>query len=167
MCRKLETEQEKVLPFHNLSEAVPVPEQPHLAQWDQQQQQQDQSRDQDQHEQQDQQQQLLAGQLQDLQLSICQQQWEQGGKCSEPASPSLGLQQQQPQPQLCAVGLDDSGQPVSDWEYLNRWVRCGTRVLGLNAASKLRTFCGCACMQTHTCFVTATHARETDSALSH
>jgi hypothetical protein len=162
MCRKLETEQEKVLPFHNLSEAVPVPEQPHLAQWDQQQQQeqqQDQARDQDQHEQQDQQQQLLTGQLQDLQVSICQQQWEQGGKCSQPASPSLGLQQQQqPQQQWCAVGLDDSGQPVSDWAYLNRWVWCGAYVPGLSAASKVHTFCGCACTQTHNCSVTATHA---------
>jgi hypothetical protein len=114
MCRKLETEQEKVLPFHTLSEAVPVPEQPHLAESE---------RDQHtQHDQQDQQQ-LVQG-MHDLQVSLLQQQQQCGqgpeqGQSSQPTSPVPGLQQQQQQ-QWTAVGLDDSGQPVSDWDYLNK-----------------------------------------------
>jgi hypothetical protein len=39
MCRKLETEQEKVLSCWSLSDTVPIPEQPHLTQWSAQQQQ--------------------------------------------------------------------------------------------------------------------------------
>lgn len=106
MCRKLETEQEKVLPFHSLAEAVPVPEQPHLVQWEAEQQDQ---------------QQLVQG-LQALKVSLPQQQQQQYEGTSQPASPGLGPQQQQQQQQWTAVGLDDSGQPVSDWDYLNRSV---------------------------------------------
>lgn len=117
MCRKLETEQEKVLPFHTLTEAVPVPEQPHLAEFEREQH----TQHDDQHEQQDQQQ-LVQG-MQDLQVILPQQQQQYGqgpeqGQSSQPTSPVPGLQQQQQQ--WTAVGLDDSGQPVSDWDYLNK-----------------------------------------------
>lgn len=117
MCRKLETEQEKVLPFQSLSEAVPVPEQPHLFEWQQQQQDQQQP---DQHEQQDQQQQQLTQGLQGLSVSLTPPSLQQGleqGRPSQPASPVPGQQQQR---QWTAVGLDDNGLPVNDWDYLNR-----------------------------------------------
>jgi hypothetical protein len=110
MCRKLETEQEKVLPFHSLRVAVPVPEQPQLANFER-----------DQHTQHDQQQ-LVQG-MQALQVNSLQEQQQHGqrpeqGQLSPPTSPLPGLQQQQQQ--WTAVGLDNSGQPVSDGDYLNR-----------------------------------------------
>lgn len=147
MCRKLETEQEKVLPFHSLAEAVPVPEQPHLAQWEAEQQQ-------DSQDQQDQQQ-VVQG-LQSLKVSLPQQQQQQQYEgSSQPASPGPGTQQQQQQ-QWTAVGLDDSGQPVSDWDYLNRSVHtnlayllcinpCGLQRCGGEGTGRPRS----ACMQAY------------------
>lgn len=108
-----------MLPFHTLAEAVPVPQQSHLAQWEQQ---QDQQQQEDQQVLPDQQQQVLQG-LKGLQVSLPQQQPE--GRLSQPSSPMPGLQQQQQR--WSAVGLDDSGQPVSDWDYLNR---CDVGMLG-------------------------------------
>lgn len=132
MCRKLETEQEKVLPFHTLAEAVPVPQQPHLAQWEEEEQE-------DQHVQQDQQ--VQQG-MQGLHVSLPQQQQQQRsqegwepGRLSQ-ASSLVPWQQQQ---RWSAVGLDDNGQPVADCDYLNRclcmWVG------GWHVCAQLQALC--------------------------
>jgi hypothetical protein len=117
MCRKLETEQEKVLPFASLDEAVPVQQQ-----LQQQQQQQEEG-----HEREQQpgstpgmagsqlQQQQQQGQQQESVGDCHHEQQQEAAADPQPLSPSA-------QQRCSSLGVDDAGQPVSDWRYLDRCV---------------------------------------------
>lgn len=117
MCRRLETEQEKILPFWTISEAVPLP-----------QQEQEQSQEQQQLQ-----------QLQDSQLISSLQQSlpcpsQEDGSHAEAMQPEtqssdragtglanstiatvVGL------PRLSTAGVHDDGREVEEWDYLNRY----------------------------------------------
>jgi hypothetical protein len=92
MCRKLETEHEKVAPFVELP-PVPMAAAQEIEQQQQQQQQQAAAQQDDVHD---------------------KGEGEEGAKAAAAAAAVGGAR-------LSAGGLDDEGKDVEEWDYLNRW----------------------------------------------